>query len=258
MNEYSPLLSIFALAPNLRRATDETLSLFLLARAEGYDSRHYDIEFRELINRYHDRLGEAELKVVDRELPRLRARLEQMRPAACPALACYADDAAGILEVIPLRAVTDTRLEVGEPLIAPILRQLEQFPPALVAVVDKEQGRLFAVILDDVRPLQHLVGEAVNRSRSGGTSAPSNQRKADNRTRTNLEHVVATVEHEMASGIYSGLYVAGATEARAWFEKLLPAALKTKITGRLPALIDSPTLQHELRAKLIGPSPVKA
>jgi len=258
MNEYSPLLSLFALAPNLRRATDETLSLFILARAEGYDSRHYDIEFRDLVKRYRDRLSEKERKVLDRELPRLRARLEDMRPAACPALAGYADEAAGILDIIPLRAVTEARLEVGEPLLAPILRQLEEFPPALVAVVDKEQGRMFAAILGDVWPLEHLVGEGVNHSRSGGTSAASNQRRADNRARANLEHVVTTVEHEMGTGAYSGLYVAGTTEARAWFEKLLPAALKSKIAGRLPALLDSPTLQHELRHKLLGANPIRA
>jgi len=258
MNAYSPLLSLFALAPNLRRATDETLSLFILARSEGYDSHHYDIELRQLVKRYQGRLSEKERKVMDRELPRLRARLEVMRPAACPALAGFADEAAGILDLIPLRAVTEARLEVGEPLLAPILRQLEEFPPALVAVVDKEQGRIFAAILGDVWPLEHLVGDEVNHSRSGGTSAASNQRKADNRTRANLEHVVTTVEHEMATGAYSGLYVAGTTEARAWFEKLLPATLKSKIVGRLPALLDSPTLQHELRHKLIAASPVKA
>lgn len=258
MNEYSPLLSLFALAPNLRRASHETLSLYFPARSEGYDSRHYEIELRELVKRYHDRLSDKELKVVDRELPRLRARLEDMRPAACPALAGFAEEASGTLDIIPLRAVTEARLEVGEPLFAPILRQLEEFPPALVAVVDKEHGRTFAAILGDVWPLEHLVGVEVNHSRGGGTSAASNQRKADNQARANLERVVKTVEHEMASGAYSGLYVAGPDEARALFEQLLPATLQSKVAGRVAALLDSPTLQHELRKKLMSASPVKA
>ncbi|MGA7913146.1 MAG: hypothetical protein WB682_05665 [Candidatus Dormiibacterota bacterium] len=258
MNEYSPLRSLFALAPNLRRASDETLSLYLPARSEGYDSRHYDIELRELVKRYHDRLSEKERKVLNRELPRLRSHLAQMRPAACPALAAFADEEAGILDIIPLGAVTDARLEVGEPLLAPILRQLEEFPPALVAVVDKEEGRTFAAILGDIKPIEHLVGTEIKRTRSGGTSAASNQRKADNRTRANLERVVTTVEHEMASGAYSGLYIAGTTEARALFEQLLPAPLKSKIAGHLPALLDSPTLQHELRQKLLAARSAKA
>lgn len=258
MNEYSPLLSLFALAPKLRDASDETLSLYLPARSDGYDERYYDIELRELVKRYLDRLSEKEQKVVGRELPRLRQRLAEMRPAACPAIAGFADGAAGILDILPLRAVTEARLEVGEPLLAPILRQLEEFAPALVAVVDKEEGRTFAAILGDVWPLEHLVGEGVNHVRSGGTSAASNQRKADNRTRMNLEHVVTIVEREMSSGAFSGLYVAGPSEARALFERLLPAHLRSMIAGHLPALLNSPTLQHELRKKLIGASPVNA
>lgn len=257
MNDYSPLLSLFALAPNLRRASNETLSVYFPARFEGYYARHYDIEFRELANRYRDRLGERERKVMERELPRLRSRLAEMKPAACPALAGFADEASGILDIIPLRAAAEARLEVGEPLIAPILRQLEEFPPALVVVVDKEEGRTFAAILGDIRPIEHLVGGEIKRSRSGGTSAVSNQRKADNRARANLEHVVETVEHEMASGAYSGLYIAGPNEARTLFERLLPASLARTIAGRLPALLDSPTLQHDLRSKLMAVSPAR-
>lgn len=257
MNEYSPLLSLFALAPNLRRASHETLSLYFPARSEGYYARYYDIELRELANRYRDRLDEKERNVMERELPRLRARLAEMKPAACPALAGFAEEASGTLDIIPLRAVTEARLEVGEPLIAPILRQLEEFPPALVAVVDKEEGRTFASILGDLRPIEHLVGAEIKRSRSGGTSAVGNQRKADNRARANLEQVVKSVEHEMASGVYSGLYIAGPSEARILFERLLPESLASTIAGRLSALFDSPTLQHELRSQLMTVSPAR-
>ena len=257
MNEYSPLRSLFALVPDLRRATDETLSLFLLARPEGYDARHYDIELRSLVKRYEGRLSEKERKVVARELPRLRTRLEEIRPAACPAIAGYADEAAGILEIIPLRGVTEARIEVGEPLLAPILRQLEEFPPALVAVVDKEQGRIFSAILGDLKPVEHLVGAEVKRSRSGGTYTTANERKLDHRSRANLAQVAKTVEREMASGVYSSLYIAGPIEASAVFAKVLPASLAHTVAGRLPALIDSPALQRELRSRLMALSPAE-
>jgi hypothetical protein len=257
MTEYSPLTSLFALAPDLRRASNQTLSLYIAAHSEGYDASRYDIEFRELARRYRDRLGEKEREVLERELPRLRAHLGIMRPAACPALAGFADEGSAILEIIPLRAETESRLEVGEPLLAPMLRQLEEFPPALVAVVDKQEGRTFAAILGDVVPIDHVVGVQVKHSRPGGTSAESNQRKADNRARANLEQVVKTVEREMASGAYLNLYIAGPDEARAQFERLLPASLARAIAGRLNALIDSPTLGHELRQRLMAASPAK-
>jgi hypothetical protein len=257
MTEFSPLRSLFALAPELRQASGHTLSVYFGAHSEGYDGRFYDIAFRELLNRYRDRIGDSENVVVERELPRLRAHLAIVKPAGCPALAGFADEANGVLRLIPLRSETEARLEVGEPLLAPILRQLEEFPPALLAVVDKEEAKLFAAILDDVVLIDHVSGRLVRHIRSGGTSAPSNQRKAENRARANLENAAKSVEREMASGVYQDLYIAGPKEARIELEHLLPSRLNQAVAGRIPALMDSPTLQHELRKTLIGARPAR-
>jgi hypothetical protein len=130
------------------------------------------------------------------------------------------------------------------------LRQIEQFPPALIAVVDKEHAKTFGAILDDIIPLQEINGTEVRHSRAGGTSAASNQRKADNKAKSNLESVVKVVQHEMASGAYLQLYIAGPDEARAQFEQLLPEPLKKAVARHLHVLIDSPTLKRDLREKL--------
>jgi hypothetical protein len=250
MAAYTPLVALFTLAPSLRRASSRALSVYLPARAEGFDARFYDIEFGDLIHRYKDRMTEKDRALMDYELRRLRAHLAVARPAGCPAIACFADEAARILQVIKLRSETDERLEVGQLLIAPILRQLEKSPPALIAVVDKEKAKTFGAILDNILVLDHVEGAAVRRSRAGGTSAQSNQRKADNTAKANLETAVKTVEREMASGAYQQLFVAGPEEAAAQFEKLLPAPLKKKVAGRLSVLMDSPTLSHDLRERL--------
>ena len=252
---HSPLLALFALAPNLRRSSNRVVSLYLPARSEGYDGRFYDIQFGDLLHRYKDRLDARDQALMEHELRRVRAHLASVRPGGCPAVACFADQTAGILDVIKLRAETDARLEVGELLVAPILRQLERFPPALVAVVDKEHAKTFGSILDDVLVLDELVGGEVRHTRGGGTSAPSNQRKADNRTQANLATAVKTVEREMRSGVYAHLYIAGPEEARAEFERLLPAPLKRLVAGHLSARMDSATLVHDLREKLEAAMP---
>ncbi len=250
MAAYSPLLAIFALAPELRRASNRALSIYLPARAEGYDARFYDIEFGDLVHRYKDRMTEKDRALMDHELRRMRAQLATVRPAGCPAFAGFADEPAGLLEVIKLRATTDERLEVGQLLLAPILRQLEEYPPALIAVVDKEHGVVFGAILDELLTVDHTEGSEVRHIRSGGTSAPSNQRKADNRSRANLEQTVKVVEHAMASGAYQNLYVAGPDEPRAMFEKLLPQSLKKHVAGHLSVSLDSSTLKHDLREEI--------
>jgi Bacterial archaeo-eukaryotic release factor family 10 len=180
----------------------------------------------------------------------LRHHVAVVRPAGCPAFAGFADEPHGVLELIKVRDEIDERLEVGELLLAPLLRQLEHYPPALIAVVDKEHAKTFGAILDEIIPLQEVNGTEVRHSRAGGTSAPSNQRKADNRAKANLETAVKTVEREMATGAYQHLYVAGPDEARATFDRMLPERLKKAVAGHLSASLDSSELKHELREKV--------
>ena len=250
MARYSPVLSLFVLAPRLRRASNRAVSVYLPARSEGYDARFYDIEFRDLLHRYRDRLSPKDRELMEYEMRRIRHHVAVVRPAGCPAFAGFGDEPNGVLELVKLRDETDERLEVGELLVAPIVRQLEQHPPALVAVVDKEHAKTFGAILDSIIPLEQVSGEEVRHSRAGGTSAQSNQRKAENKAKANLEAAVKTVEREMASGAYSQLYVAGPDEARATFERMLPERLKKTLAGHLSASLDSSELKRELREKL--------
>src|SRR5258708_3447981 len=171
------LRSVYTFVPNLRRASGRALSVYLPARAEGFDLRHYDIEVGQLRRRYTEQL-------------------------------------------------------------------------------DKEHARLFAAVLDDVYPLEQVHGVAVKRNKAGGTSAPSNQRKADNRTKANLERVIDVIGHEVQSGAFRQIFVAGPEEARAELERLMPPPLKRLLAGHLSAEIDSRRLQHELRERLVPARPI--
>jgi hypothetical protein len=248
LNKY--IKSLYAFVPSLRRASDRALSVYMPVRSEGFDGRFYDIEIGKLRRRYKDRLDDDEREIMERELARLREHLAVVKPAGCPAVVCFADEPAGVLELVKLPAETEARLQVGPLLLAPIERQLEQFPPALIAVVDKEHAKLFAAILDDVHPIAELDGQEVKHTKAGGTSASSNQRKADNRTKANLERVVGSIQKQMGAGIYVRLFVAGPEEARAELEHLLPEPLRLKLAGHLSAELDSRRLMHELREQL--------
>ena len=243
--------ALYKFVPNLKRASNRALSVYLPARAEGFDVRHYDIELGQLRRRYRERLDKEEREIMERELARLREHLEVVKPAGSPALAGFGDEPVGLLEIVNLPMETEARLEVGALLLAPIERQLEQIPPALIAVVDKEHARLFAAVLDAVHPLEHMQGVQVKRNKAGGSSAPSNQRKADNRTKANLERVIDVIGHEVRSGEYLRIFVAGPEHARAELERLMPPPLRRLLAGHLSAEIDSPRLQHELREQLV-------
>jgi Bacterial archaeo-eukaryotic release factor family 10 len=250
MSTHSMMPALMAFAPNLNKRYSRALSVYLPVRAEGFDARHYDLVIGHVLRRYRDRLSDEEREVIEREIPRVRARIDLVRPAGSPALAAFADEKAGLLELIRLPAEIETRLEVGPLLLAPIERLLERFPPALIVVVDKEEARVFGAVLGEVFPLEHLVGRDVKRHKAGGSSALSNQRKADNRAKANLTQFVSTIEREMRARSYQSIYIAGPPAARAEFERLLPTELKRGIAGRLSASLDSAHLQHQLRDQI--------
>src|SRR5258708_122294 len=157
------LRSVYTFVPNLRRASGRALSVYLPARAEGFDLRHYDIEVGQLRRRYTEQLDKDDREIMERELARLRQHLEVVKPAGCPALAGFGHEPAALLELVKLPMETEARLEVGPLLLAPIERQLERFPPPLIAVVDKEHATRFAALLDDVYPLEQVYGVAAKR-----------------------------------------------------------------------------------------------
>src|ERR1700716_3057588 len=98
-----PLLkALYRFAPGLRRASDRALSVYMPARPEGFDLRHYDIEIGQLRRRYMDRLDDDEREVMERELMRLRQHLVVVKPAGSPSIAGFADEPAGLLELVNL------------------------------------------------------------------------------------------------------------------------------------------------------------
>ena len=235
----SLLSALFAIEPNLATASSRALSIYLPARAEGFDALHYELVLNHLAARYRDRLDGAELQALDAELARVRTHLNLIRPAGCPAVAVFADQQAGLLALVRLPVSTEARLEVGPLLLGPIERILEQHPPALVVVADKEEARTFAAVLGEVVALHHLTGEEVKASRAGGYSAGSNQRKADNSTRANLRKLVTVIEEDMRHGSFTRLFLAGPDEARSALEGLLPARLAAMVAGHLSASLDT-------------------
>lgn len=217
----------------------DCLTLYLPVRREGYDERYYSALLQGLVKRYRDRLSEEERETVGRELPRLHHWLEIERPAGCDGLAMFGCEAAGLREALRLPEPPEARLEVGAPLLAPIDRMLEEHPPALVAVVDKEKARLFGSILGELLAVTEMKGEEVKHSKAGWTSAPSNQRKADNRAARNLREVARRLDQE-DGGFYRELWVVGPPEARTELIRALSDRLRALHREIAQSSLDKP------------------
>ena len=157
------------------------------------------------------------------------------------------------LTLIRLPDSIEPRIEVGPPLLEPLELMMQRFPPALVVVVDKKEARTFATILGEVIPLAHVKGQDVRHSKAGGTSAPSNQRKADNRTRANVKRVVEVIDKQVRTDEFRRIVISGPEEARSELVRELPKHLAAMVAGHLSATLETPPgkLMMEIRDQVI-------
>lgn len=245
---------MFAFFPSLRGASDRTLSVYFPVWSQGYNSRFYDIEFKRLTETHMHKLSDEEREVVERELPRVRAELAVMRPAGCPFMAAFADSTKGLLRLIRLPVVMEDRLEVGQPLLAPLDLLLRNQPPSLIVLVNKDRAQTFASILDEIVPQHPVEGTPTKHIRSGGNKNPNLQRKEENRVKSNLAAVVRLIDREVSAVSYKRLYLGGTDEAVAQLEKLLPPSLKKIVAGRVSASLDTSTgeLEKLLRKQVLA------
>ena len=232
--------ALLKLEPQLRAADERTLSLYLPVRAEGFDASHYDLLLNHVSSPYRAKLDEAQRRLFDSELVRLRTHLKLVRPAGCPGIVAFSNESSGLRTLLRLPESVEARIELGPPLLAPLEPMLKHYPPAIVVVVDKREARAYASVLGEVVALEHLTGQDVRRSRAGGTSAPSNQRKADNRARANVKRVAEILEREVVRGDFGRIFLAGPDEARAELVHELPKPLAAQVAGTVSASLDTP------------------
>ena len=232
--------TLLKLESRLQAADERTLSLYLPVRAEGFDASHYDLLLNHVSTPYREKLDDGRRPLFDSELMRLRTHLKLVRPAGCYGIVAFSNESGGLRTLIRLPETVDARVELGPPLLAPLELVLKRFPPAIVVVVDKREARTYASVLGEVVALEHVTGQDVRHSRAGGTSAPSNQRKADNRARANLKRVVEILEREVTRGDFGRIFVAGPDEARAELLHELPKPLAAQVAGTVSASLDTP------------------
>jgi len=234
------LNTLLKLEPQLATKDERTLSVYMPVRAEGFDVRHYDVILEHVADPYRRKLDDDQRKLFDSELQRFRTQLNLIRPAGCPAIAAFSNEAISLMHFTRLPEIVEAGIELGPPNLTPLELVLKRYPPALLAVVDKENGRTFASILGEVIPMAEVNGQEVRHSRAGGTSAPSNQRRAENRARANLKQVASSIEAEVKRDGYRRVYVAGPDEARAELLRLLPKPIASLVSGTISVSLDTP------------------
>lgn len=116
--------------------------------------------------------------------------------------------------------------------LEPLLAQMERWPPTVVAVVEKDQVRLFTAFLDDVEEVgHHKMAIDIRRDDRRGQSEQF-EREEGTGVRLNLKEAVQWLEsqHLQRQG-YTSLYLAGPVQARSQFKHLLPQPWRQALRG---------------------------
>ena len=168
-------------------------------------------------------------RAVTRELPRLRRALEgEWRHVQGVA----AFGARPMRVVVGLPDPVEARLVVArEAYLGPLEEQLTAHPPAIVAVVDKVDARIFVSVLDRVSLVRSLAGLPINRHRQGETSAEQWQRRQDEHTVRNLGRVAAAITRLAAfhPRSFERIRLAAPDEAAAMLISRLPTDLRARV-----------------------------
>lgn len=210
------------------------LSAYLPAGASAeFDAGYHAVAFRELAHRAEPLLGDSEVRALHREVPQVMAYLEGSPPPPGVPLAVFSCWPERFQRAHHLPEDVEAELRIATRLhLAPVRRQLQLHPPALVVVADKERVRIFTSILAEVSELTERVGEPVGRHRQGGWSADIYQRRQDQHARRNLE-AVPDLLSRVRGDFFKRVYLAGPPEARAAVRRLLPQEAARQVVGEL-------------------------
>src|SRR5262245_26563471 len=139
------------------------------------------------------KLSGRERSALRREIPNVLDVLEKRR-FECPAVAVFSCGPRRLARIWRLFEPLPGRLAVADQLdLAPIRLQLAAHPPALAAIVDKHEARLYALVLDELTEVGRVEGVPIRRHKQGGWSATALQRRQDEHTRGNLAEFAESV-----------------------------------------------------------------
>jgi peptide chain release factor subunit 1 len=220
-------VSLKALNALAARSFPELALSAYLPTDPGSGRNYYRAVLDDLVKADTHKLSSRERAALRRELPPVLAILEKHR-FDCPAVAVFSCRPRGFLRIWRLVDHVPARMAVSGVLdLAPIRLQLFQHPPALAAVTDKHQARLYGLILGEMAEVGQVEGVPIRRHKQGGWSATALQRRQDEHARWHLAGVAAAVATLLSGGGYRRLIVGGPIEARAELkERLAPSALR--------------------------------
>ncbi len=142
---------------------------------------------------------------------------------------------------IPLPVSVDPEAYLSDkPYVGILANLIDFYAPFGIALLDKEQLRLFMVSWGEIQARTELTGEELKRHKQGGWSAQNYQRHEDHLAVQNLKQAIEAIQTFMEFSGIEYLLLAGSSSVIAQVKELMPTPLKDTIVGEFSADIGIP------------------
>ncbi|GAB4528309.1 MAG: hypothetical protein Kow0063_04400 [Anaerolineae bacterium] len=156
-------------------------------------------------------------------------------------VACFACTQAGLWQVFTLALPMEDGVFVGElPHITPLTDMMDRHEPYGVALVDREEARLFLIHMGEIVETAGTLGEETKRHKQGGWAAQKLQRHEDVQAGHNLRLAANVAIDFFQQGQAQRIVLAGTEETVSQFYGLLPRAWQDKVAGTIPMDMNAP------------------
>jgi peptide chain release factor subunit 1 len=210
-------------------------------------NRGFETRLKDTLASIHNTIREpAELERFARSAHHIKDFVSTYQPGA-RVLALFFDESDEFFRyiesdaTIPGQAWWDREL-----FLQPLANALKQFEHYGIVLVDRNNLRLFTVFLGHIEEhvREDFGTQRVRHIKTVGfnhvSSASRVQRKADERVRLNLRHVIKMVEWLVAARRPNRLILAGTPEVTAELRNLLPKSLSQQVMGTVNVSMDAP------------------
>ena len=180
-------------------------------------------------------LTRAQRAALDADLERIaRHAAAQLADGSGKSLAVFASELDGIFETVEVPGALPDDVRVGRRFyLVPLAGRAAREETALLAVVGREQGRIYTLAEGRLEELADLATEQPRRHDQGGWQQSKLQRWTDGLADEHLKQIAAAVDAELREREGASLVVAGPKELTSAFVGMLGQEARSAVAGEV-------------------------
>ena len=210
---------------SFRSESGTVLSVYVNTDLAGQSKEHVKLVTREALDKVREQANYEDIARIETYLDR-----EYDWQARALALFSAAGDSLWRSFALPVPMQTEAHLG-SVPYLKPMTQLFDDYSRHVIAVVDREQVRLFLMQLGGIEEKEGWAGQEVKHHKQGGFSAQQYQRHDDELARQNMRQSAEATSKLMEQSNATGLILGGSEETLPRFREMLSKALQKRVIG---------------------------